>query len=88
MAGKFREGKEFNVEKDAMASREALENWLVTVIFSGFEIGVKVKTGLPLIHNKNIHNSPAKDAFSISIPMSPQDSAGRMKTAVLVAVKG
>ena len=44
-----------------------------------------------MIHNNAIHNSPVKDVFSISIPMSAEDSAGRMswdETAVLVASKG
>jgi len=91
MAGKFPEGKEFNVEKDAMASKEALENWPGRVIFSGFEIGAKIKTGLPLIRNRNVHNNPAKDAFSICIPLSKEDLDGRMswdETTVLVAVRG
>ncbi|HKB45399.1 MAG TPA: hypothetical protein VKC90_13460, partial [Chitinophagaceae bacterium] len=59
--------------------------------FSGVEIGLKIKTGLPLIHNEVIKNSPVKDVFRICIPLSPQDSAGRMswdETAVLIAVKG
>ncbi|MEO8960283.1 MAG: nucleoside hydrolase [Ginsengibacter sp.] len=91
MAGKFPEGKEFNIIKDAASSKEALEAWPTPVIFSGFEIGEKIKTGLPLIHNNFIQNNPAKDVFSICIPMSPSDSAGRMswdQTAVLVAVRG
>jgi hypothetical protein len=47
--------------------------------------------GLPLIHNGAIKNSPVKEVFSICIPLSREDSAGRMswdETAVLVAVKG
>lgn len=91
MAGKFPEGKEFNVETDAKASKEALESWPTSVIFSGFEIGAKIKTGLPLIHNENIQNNPAKDVFAICIPLSKEDAGGRMswdETAVLVAVRG
>ena len=91
MAGKYPSGKEFNIIKDAASSKEALEKWPTPVIFSGFEIGAKIKTGLPLIRNNRIHKNPAKDVFSISIPKSPSDSAGRMswdETAVLVAVKG
>jgi hypothetical protein len=60
-------------------------------LFSGFEIGWKIRVGLPLIHNKAIQKSPVKDVFRISIPMSAEDSLGRMswdETAVLVAVKG
>jgi pyrimidine-specific ribonucleoside hydrolase len=67
------------------------DQWPTPVIFSGFHVGQKIKTGLPLINNPNIQNSPVKDVFRISIPLDPQDSAGRMswdQTAVLVAVKG
>jgi inosine-uridine nucleoside N-ribohydrolase len=91
MAGKYPSGDEFNIDKDALSSKIALENWPSPIIFSGFEIGEKIKTGLPLIHNNKIQNSPTKDAFRISITISPEDSAGRMswdETAVFVAVKG
>ena len=91
MGGWFPSGKEFNISQDAISSIYALEHWPTPVIFSGFEIGKNIKTGLPLIHNKNIKNSPVKDVFSISIPLAPEDSAGRMswdETTVLVAIKG
>jgi hypothetical protein len=61
------------------------------VIFSGFEIGKKIKTGLPLVQNASIQNDPAKDVFRISLPQHPSDTAGRMswdETTVLVAVRG
>lgn len=91
MAGKFPAGSEFNVNRDAAASQFVFDNWETPVLLSGFEIGVKIKTGLPLINNAAIKNSPVKDVFQICIPMSPEDSAGRSswdETAVLVAVKG
>lgn len=91
MAGKFPSGKEFNVEKDAMASGKVFAQWPGPIIFSGVEIGVEIRTGLPLINNNGIQNSPVKDAFSICIPMSEQDRQGRMswdETAVLVAIRG
>ena len=91
MAGRFPEGKEFNVFKDAAASKTVFENWPTPVLFSGFEIGMKIFTGLPLTQNKSIHNHPAKDVFSICIPMSKEDSYGRKswdETAVLVAIEG
>lgn len=90
MAGAFPSGKEFNLEKDAKASREVFGSWPAPVIFSGFEVGARIKTGLPLIHDEHLH-SPAKDVFSIAIPMSPDDAAGRMswdETTTLVAVRG
>ena len=91
MAGKFPSGREFNVEKDAAASRIVFENWNTPVLFSGFEIGAAIKTGLPLVNNKNILHNPVKDVFRICLPKSKQDSAGRMswdETAVLIAVRG
>jgi len=91
MGGKFPSGYEFNVMKDAKASQNVYTNWPTQVIFSGFEIGEKIKVGLPLIHNSAIQNNPTKDVFRISIPMDKQDSLGRMswdETAVLVAIKG
>jgi pyrimidine-specific ribonucleoside hydrolase len=91
MAGKFPSGNEFNVREDASASKLVFERWPSKIILSGFEIGQKIKTGLPLINNKAIKNSPVKDVYRISIPLAKQDSAGRMswdQTAVLVGVKG
>jgi inosine-uridine nucleoside N-ribohydrolase len=91
MAGKFPEGREYNVFKDSTASVKTFRDWPTEVIFSGFEIGQKVKTGLPLIGNNSIQNSPVKDVFRISIPQDKEDKDGRMswdQTAVLVAIKG
>jgi inosine-uridine nucleoside N-ribohydrolase len=91
MAGRFPAGSEFNVNRDAAASQFVFTNWETPVLFSGVEIGLKIKTGLPLVNNKAIKNSPVKDVFRFCIPLDPQDSAGRMswdETAVLIAVKG
>lgn len=91
MAGKFPEGSEFNINRDFVASKYVYENWPTPVLFSGFEIGEKIKCGLPLIHNDAITNSPVKDVFRISIPQAAEDSAGRKswdETAVLVGVLG
>jgi inosine-uridine nucleoside N-ribohydrolase len=91
MAGSFPAGNEFNVRMDAASSKIVFENWETPILFSGVEIGMKIKTGLPLVNDRSIKNSPVKDVFRISIPLSPQDSAGRMswdETAVVIAVKG
>jgi pyrimidine-specific ribonucleoside hydrolase len=91
MAGKFPSGSEFNVNQDAGASQYAFNHWPTPVLFSGFEIGWRIHTGLPLTQNEAIKKSPVKDVFRISIPLDRQDSAGRMswdETAVLVAIKG
>jgi pyrimidine-specific ribonucleoside hydrolase len=91
MAGRFPSGREFNVDQDAGSSKKVLTAWPGPILFSGFEIGQKIKTGLPLIHDNRIQYSPVKDVFTICIPMAAEDSAGRMswdETAVFVAVKG
>jgi inosine-uridine nucleoside N-ribohydrolase len=91
MAGKFPSGREYNVFSDSTSSKIVYENWPVPVFFDGFEIGEKIKSGLPLIKNEGIKNSPVKDVFSICIPKSKDDAGGRMswdEVAVLVAIKG
>ncbi|MDB5118856.1 MAG: nucleoside hydrolase [Sphingobacteriales bacterium] len=94
MAGRFNNEmstfKEFNVERDAAASKNVFDNWNTPIIFTGWEIGSKVFTGIPLIKS-DISNSPVKEVFEISIPKDPADKNGRMswdETAVLIAVRG
>jgi inosine-uridine nucleoside N-ribohydrolase len=90
MAGKFPQGKEFNIYMDSVASDYVYKNWPGEIIFTGFEIGWEIRTGLRLI-SSDIKNSPVKDVFRISIPMSEEDKNGRMswdETAVLIAVYG
>lgn len=83
--------KEFNVMQDAAAAAATFNKWPTPIIFSGFEIGVKIFTGLPIVNNTAITHSPVKDVFARSIPLDPNDKNGRMswdETAVLVAVRG
>ncbi len=83
--------REFNVMKDSAASVYAFNNWPSPIIFSGFEIGARLFTGLPIVNNTAIQHSPVKDVFARSIPMDKNDKNGRMswdETAVLVAVRG
>jgi inosine-uridine nucleoside N-ribohydrolase len=90
MAGRFPEGKEFNVHMDSTASQYVFENWPTPVVFTGFEIGWEIRTGLRLIAS-NITDNPVKDVFRISIPLAEEDKNGRMswdETAVLIAVYG
>lgn len=90
MAGRFPSGKEFNVAEDALASQYVFTFFPKPILLSGFEIGMKIKSGLPLIHNASIKDSPVKDVFRISIPMSDEDKDGRMswdQTAVLAGVR-
>lgn len=91
MAGKFPNGREYNVYRDAPSSKIVFENWPTPMLLSGFEIGEQIHSGLPLTQNSQIRNSPVKDVFTISLPKAKEDHAGRMswdQTAVLVGIKG
>ena len=90
MAGWFPRGREYNVFVDSVSSKYTFENWPGEIVFTGFEIGSKIFTGLKLIAS-DIQNSPVKDVFRISIPFSPEDRNGRMswdETAVLIGIYG
>lgn len=90
MAGAFPSGSEFNVRMDVAASQYVFDNWETPVLFSGVEIGNKIKTGLPLVNNDTIKESPVKDVYRICTKMSKEDAGGRRswdQTAVVVAVK-
>ncbi|MEO6548750.1 MAG: nucleoside hydrolase [Ferruginibacter sp.] len=83
-------GYEFNVTVDAAASKKVFADWPTPVTISGFEIGEKILTGIRLIHNEKIKNSPVKDAFEIALT-ADKNTIGRNswdETAVLVAVRG
>jgi inosine-uridine nucleoside N-ribohydrolase len=90
MAGHFPEGREFNIWCDSVSSEYVFNEWPGEIIFTGWEIGAELFTGLRLIATET-ENSPVKDVFRISIPMSEEDKPGRKswdETAVLIAVYG
>lgn len=91
MAGRFPEGREYNVYKDTVSAIHVFNNWPTEIIFSGWEIGNEIKTGLKLIRANNLVDSPVKDAYAHALPQSDMDAKGRMswdQTAVLVGVRG
>ena len=90
MAGKFPAGKEFNVFMDSTASKYSFEHWPTPIVFTGFEIGEKIKTGLKLVGSSSKSN-PVREAFRIAMSGSKADQKGRMswdQTAVLIAIYG
>lgn len=90
MAGAFPSGREFNIQMDSTASAYACENWPLPIVFTGWEIGNQIHTGLR-VKEMNVNNSPVKDVFRISIPMAKEDKNGRMswdETAALIGVYG
>jgi inosine-uridine nucleoside N-ribohydrolase len=83
-------GYEFNVMVDPPSSRKVFQDWPGDFVLSGFEIGEKILTGIRLIHNESIQNSPVKDAFRIALDKDG-NTKGRNswdETAVLVGVRG
>ena len=90
MAGWFPEGREYNLLTDSVASANVFNNWPTTVIFSGFEIGNNIKTGLSLVNDTSV-SGPVKDVFAFCIPKAKEDSLGRSswdETTTFVAIKG
>jgi len=90
MAGRFPEGREYNVFIDSLASKRVFLHWPTPVVYSGFEIGRQIITGRQLIANEKLQ-SPVKDVFALSMAFSAEDHNGRMswdETAVLTAIRG
>lgn len=82
--------REFNVRMDSTASAVVFNGWPRPILFSGYEIGAGIFTGLPIVRS-GVQHSPVKDVFARCIPMDAHDRNGRMswdETAVLVAVRG
>jgi inosine-uridine nucleoside N-ribohydrolase len=83
-------GNEFNVVVDAKASQKVFNEWPTPIVISGFHIGEKIMTGIPLINNGQITNSPVKDAFDVALKKNKQMEGRNSwdQTAVYVAVRG
>jgi inosine-uridine nucleoside N-ribohydrolase len=81
---------EYNVNVDAASAQEVFKNWPTPITLSGFEIGEKILTGIRLINNTSIQNSPVKDAFKVALTKD-KNTVGRNswdETAVLTAIRG
>ncbi|UOE50789.1 nucleoside hydrolase [Mucilaginibacter sp. SMC90] len=81
---------EYNVNVDAASAQEVFKNWPTPITLSGFEIGEKILTGIRLVNNYPIQNSPIKDAFQVALEKD-KNTVGRNswdETAVLTAIRG
>ena len=81
---------EFNVAIDTKASQIFFSQWNTPVIISPFEVGEKILTGIRLINDTTIKNSPVKEAYQIALAYD-KNTVGRMswdQTAVLIAARG
>lgn len=90
MAGGFPEGNEFNVNQHPKASEYVIKNWPTPILFSGFEIGVKIMTGNK-VATKGSQNSPVHWAYKYCLSnYENRQSINRNSwdhTAVLCAVR-
>lgn len=90
MAGRFPEGKEFNVFIDSVSSSYVFEHWPTPILFSGFEIGTQIFTGGKLAE-KNSQNNPASWAYKYNLATYENKPVkNRMswdQTAVLAAIR-
>lgn len=88
MAGRFPEGREFNVFIDSLASYEVIPAWPTEIIFSGWEIGNDILTGKP-VSQSDAEKSPIKDAYAITLAQdNPEGRSSWDLTAVYTAIKG
>lgn len=64
MAGKFPEGKEFNIEEDVEAAQYVFANFKKVTVFSGFEVGEGIMTGYKEMP-ENGENNPIYDCYKL-----------------------
>lgn len=90
MAGAFPEGREFNVVSDTTSSYDVFRHWPTSILFSGFEIGVKIGTGQKTAQS-TAKDSPVQWAYEYNLETySGQKETSRPSwdhTAVLVGVR-
>ncbi|MVZ66248.1 nucleoside hydrolase [Sphingobacterium sp. DK4209] len=90
MAAAFPQGKEFNVFKDSVSSYYVFQHFPKPILFSGFEIGDKIKSGAK-IASKNDQNSPVSVGYKLNLdqygekPVKNRSSWDQ--TAVLIAAR-
>ncbi|MFS4418764.1 nucleoside hydrolase [Maribacter sp. 2307ULW6-5] len=81
---------EYNIKHDIAAAQSVFAKWDTPIIMSPFEVGREIRTGIPLINNEGINNSPVKDAYRIALTKD-KNTVGRQswdQTVVLVAARG
>ena len=84
MGGRFPSGREWNVHRDAAASKYAIDNFPRPIVFSGYEIGSRVKTGAGLRDTPK--NNPIRRAYELYNGLNNRESWDQ--TAALFAVRG
>ncbi len=77
-------GGEYNVMWDTKASVRAINDWPTPIVFSGFEIGARLKVGAQL--RETSENNPVRSCYQQYNGLQPRESWDL--TAVLFAVRG
>lgn len=89
MAGVFPEGIEFNVVEHASASANTFNNWPTPILFSGFEIGVKILTGGKV--GARSDDGPVTKAYEFNLRTYADGGESNRpswdQTAVLIAIR-
>lgn len=86
MGGRYPEGKEWNFEQDPPAAARVASTWPTPIVFSGFEIGAKIKTGGPLVPHAPA-NSPVRRAYALYVGEGKERESWD-QTAVVAGVRG
>lgn len=90
MAGGFPQGREFNVFKDASSSFYVFNHFPRPILFTGVELGNKIKTGA-MIAAKNDQSSPVSMGYQLNLPHyldKPEKARSSWdQTAVLLAAR-
>lgn len=90
MAAAFPQGKEFNVHQDAASASYAFDNFPRPILFSGYEIGDKIKTG-GKVAGLNNSDSPVSIGYKINLETYEKQKVESRKswdqTAVLIAAE-
>lgn len=84
MGGQFPEGREANIRWDAQASAEAIAQWPLEIIFSGWEIGTPIMTAGEL--HELPEDSPVRRSYELFNNLQPHHSWDQ--AALLYAVRG
>ena len=102
MGGQYPEGKRYNIKNDPKAAAYVFENLDVPIVFTGWEVGRYIKTGLGIKQLDTLHplyigydyyykNAP----WEVNATWLDEDEKGKMRskasfdqTAVLYAVRG
>ncbi len=88
MGAEYPKGDEWNIKICPDGAKLVAEKWPTTIVYSGFEIGVKIMTGERLV-TETPENNPIRMAFNTNPGLDEKKNRHSWdQTAVLFAVRG